>query len=243
PCSCMRRVMPLATMSRGAATPRTGDALAAVLAQLPEDAPLTGVIHAAGVLDDGVLDGLTPERFATVFRAKVTSALLLDELTRAHEPEVFALFSSASAAVGNPGQGTYAAANAVLDALAERRRAEGLAATSVAYGAWDGEGMAGGERAAALAAAPASGRSTRTSRSWPCGRSSPAPTRSPSSPTSTRTGSRAPSPASGPAACSPRCPPTPPSPPRTADATPGSPDPPCASASPGSRRVAAPRPC
>ncbi|WP_443044712.1 type I polyketide synthase [Streptomyces sp. DHE17-7] len=127
------------------------DALAAVLAQLPEDAPLTGVIHAAGVLDDGVLDGLTPERFATVFRAKVTSALLLDELTRAHEPEVFALFSSASAAVGNPGQGTYAAANAVLDALAERRRAEGLAATSVAYGAWDGEGMAGGERAAALA--------------------------------------------------------------------------------------------
>ncbi|QCB20613.1 beta-ketoacyl reductase [Streptomyces sp. SS52] len=57
-----------------------------------------------------------------MFRAKVTSALLLDELTRAHEPEVFALFSSASAAVGNPGQGTYAAANAVLDALAERRR-------------------------------------------------------------------------------------------------------------------------
>ncbi|MFE0952720.1 SDR family NAD(P)-dependent oxidoreductase, partial [Streptomyces mutabilis] len=127
------------------------DQLARLLAGLPAELPLTGVVHAAGVLDDGVVDGLTPERFATVFRAKVTSALLLDELTRAHGPEVFALFSSASAAVGNPGQGTYAAANAVLDALAERRRAEGLPATSVAYGAWDGEGMAGGERAAALA--------------------------------------------------------------------------------------------
>ncbi|MFC7466579.1 SDR family NAD(P)-dependent oxidoreductase [Actinomadura keratinilytica] len=126
-------------------------ALAAVLAAIPEDAPLTGVIHTAGVLDDGVVDGLTPERFATVFRAKVASALLLDELTRAHDLEVFALFSSASAAVGNPGQGTYAAANAVLDALAEQRRAEGLPATSVAYGAWSGEGMADGVRAAALA--------------------------------------------------------------------------------------------
>ncbi|UYM23001.1 beta-ketoacyl reductase [Streptomyces albus] len=126
-------------------------ALAAVLAAIPEDAPLTGVIHTAGVLDDGVVDGLTPERFATVFRAKVASALLLDELTRAHDLEVFALFSSASAAVGNPGQGTYAAANAVLDALAEQRRAEGLPATSVAYGAWGGEGMADGVRAAALA--------------------------------------------------------------------------------------------
>ncbi|MFB6594602.1 type I polyketide synthase, partial [Streptomyces diastaticus] len=126
-------------------------ALAAVLAAIPEDTPLTGVIHTAGVLDDGVVDALTPERFAAVFRAKVTSALLLDELTRAHDLEVFALFSSASAAVGNPGQGTYAAANAVLDALAEQRRAEGLPATSVAYGAWGGEGMADGVRAAALA--------------------------------------------------------------------------------------------
>ncbi|MER7971619.1 beta-ketoacyl reductase, partial [Streptomyces sp. NPDC096080] len=127
------------------------DQLAAVLAAIPDDAPLTGVIHTAGVLDDGVVDGLTPDRFATVFRAKVASALLLDELTRGHDLEVFALFSSASAAVGNPGQGTYAAANAVLDALAERRRAEGLPATSVAYGAWGGEGMADGVRAAALA--------------------------------------------------------------------------------------------
>ncbi|MEU7474232.1 type I polyketide synthase [Streptomyces sp. NPDC044984] len=127
------------------------DALAAVLADIPAHAPLTGVVHTAGVLDDGVLDSLTPERFETVFHAKVTGALLLDELTRGHDLDVFALFSSASAAVGNPGQGNYAAANAVLDALAERRRADGLPATSVAYGAWGGDGMAGDGRAAALA--------------------------------------------------------------------------------------------
>ncbi|WP_346140055.1 type I polyketide synthase [Streptomyces virens] len=127
------------------------DALAAVLADIPAHAPLTGVVHTAGVLDDGVLDGLTADRFETVFHAKVTGALLLDELTRDHDLDVFALFSSASAAVGNPGQGNYAAANAVLDALAERRRADGLPATSVAYGAWGGDGMAGDGRAAALA--------------------------------------------------------------------------------------------
>ncbi|MFB9353005.1 beta-ketoacyl reductase, partial [Streptomyces heliomycini] len=127
------------------------DALAAVLADIPRHAPLTGVVHTAGVLDDGVLDGLTPERFETVFHAKVTGALLLDELTRGHDLDVFALFSSASAAVGNPGQGNYAAANAVLDALAEHRRAAGLPATSIAYGAWGGDGMAGDGRAAALA--------------------------------------------------------------------------------------------
>ncbi|MCX2928496.1 type I polyketide synthase, partial [Streptomyces sp. NEAU-W12] len=126
-------------------------ALAAVLADIPGHAPLTGVVHTAGVLDDGVLDSLTPERFEAVFHAKVTGALLLDELTRDHDLDVFALFSSASAAVGNPGQGNYAAANAVLDALAERRRADGLPATSVAYGAWGGDGMAGDDRATALA--------------------------------------------------------------------------------------------
>ncbi|MEU8517922.1 beta-ketoacyl reductase [Kitasatospora sp. NPDC048722] len=93
------------------------------------------------------MDGLTPERFEDVYRAKATSALLLDELTRDHDLAVFALFSSASAAVGNPGQGNYAAANAVLDALAERRRADGLAATSLSWGAWAGGGMAADARA------------------------------------------------------------------------------------------------
>ncbi|PSJ24631.1 polyketide synthase, partial [Streptosporangium nondiastaticum] len=127
------------------------DALAAVLAGIPAEAPLTGVVHTAGVLDDGVLDGLTPDRFDAVFRAKAASALALHDLTRDLDPAVFALFSSSSAAVGNPGQANYAAANAFLDALAEQRRADGLAATSIAWGAWGGGGMAGDDRAAAAA--------------------------------------------------------------------------------------------
>ncbi|MFI0822637.1 type I polyketide synthase, partial [Streptomyces sp. NPDC021115] len=117
--------------------------LTALLEGVPAEHPLTGVVHAAGVLDDGVLDRLTPERFGTVFRSKVTSAFLLDELTRGADLSVFALFSSASAVVGNPGQANYAAANAVLDALAEQRRAHGLPATSIAWGAWGGGGTAG----------------------------------------------------------------------------------------------------
>ncbi|GID56842.1 hypothetical protein Aco03nite_052460 [Actinoplanes couchii] len=124
------------------------DALAAVLDGIDD---LTAVVHAAGVLDDGVLDGLTAAQFATVFRSKVTSALLLDELTADRDLTAFVLFSSASAAVGNPGQANYAAANAVLDAIAERRRARGLAATSVAWGAWGGGGMADDGRAAVAA--------------------------------------------------------------------------------------------
>ncbi|MFD5048702.1 type I polyketide synthase, partial [Streptomyces sp. NPDC058382] len=118
------------------------DQLARVLAAVPEDAPLTGVVHAAGVLDDGVLAGLTADRFEAVFRSKVASALLLDELTRDLGLSVFALFSSVAGAVGNPGQANYAAANALLDAIAEQRRSLGLPATSIAWGAWGGSGMA-----------------------------------------------------------------------------------------------------
>ncbi|MFD4778259.1 SDR family NAD(P)-dependent oxidoreductase, partial [Streptomyces sp. NPDC058427] len=117
------------------------DQLSAVLADIPAEHPLTGVVHAAGALDDGVLDRLTPERFETVFRSKVTSAVLLDELTRGADLTAFVLFSSASAAVGNLGQGNYAAANAWLDALAEYRRANGRTALSVAWGPWSGAGM------------------------------------------------------------------------------------------------------
>ncbi|MBP2406706.1 type I polyketide synthase [Streptomyces syringium] len=116
--------------------------LTAVLAAVPEEFPLTGVVHASGTLDDGVLDGLTEERFEAVFRSKVAPALLLDELTRELDLSVFALFSSIAGAVGNPGQANYAAANVVLDTLAERRRAAGLPATSIAWGAWAGDGMA-----------------------------------------------------------------------------------------------------
>ncbi|MFJ4923922.1 type I polyketide synthase, partial [Streptomyces sp. NPDC088725] len=121
--------------------------LTAVLADIPAEHPLTGVVHAAGVLDDGILDRLTPDRFEAVFRSKVTPALLLDELTRDLDLSAFILFSSASSSVGNPGQGNYAAANSVLDALAEQRVARGVPATSVAWGAWGGGGMAEGEGA------------------------------------------------------------------------------------------------
>ncbi|QKV91025.1 SDR family NAD(P)-dependent oxidoreductase [Streptomyces sp. NA02950] len=118
------------------------DALTALLARLDHDeAPLDAVVHAAGVLDDGVLDTLTPERADGVLRPKVDAALHLDELTRDRELSAFVLFSSFAGTLGGPGQGSYAAANAFLDALAQRRRSQGLAATSVAWGAWSGGGL------------------------------------------------------------------------------------------------------
>ncbi|MFF1699825.1 type I polyketide synthase [Streptomyces sp. NPDC058257] len=118
------------------------DALVRVLEEIPGDMPLTGVFHTAGVLDDGVLDGMTAERFETVFRAKVRSAQLLDELTDGLDLSAFVLFSSVAGVAGGAGQGSYAAANASLDALAVARRARGLAATAVAWGPWSGSGMA-----------------------------------------------------------------------------------------------------
>ncbi|MFD4322420.1 type I polyketide synthase, partial [Streptomyces sp. NPDC058548] len=127
------------------------DDLARLLADVPADLPLGGVVHAAGVLDDGVLDSLGADRYETVLRAKVTSARLLDELTRAHgrQPSMFVLFSSIAGVLGNAGQANYAAANAHLDALAEQRRAEGLPATSVAWGSWADAGMAAADEALA----------------------------------------------------------------------------------------------
>uniref|UniRef100_UPI000CD4DA34 type I polyketide synthase n=1 Tax=Streptomyces sp. SM14 TaxID=1736045 RepID=UPI000CD4DA34 len=120
------------------------DDLARLLDGIPPERPLRAVFHAAGVLDDGVLDTLTPERAAGVLRPKTDAALHLDELTRDAELTAFVLFSSLAGTLGGAGQGGYAAANAFLDALAQARRDRGLPATSVAWGLWGGGSLASG---------------------------------------------------------------------------------------------------
>ncbi|MBP2329148.1 acyl transferase domain-containing protein/D-arabinose 1-dehydrogenase-like Zn-dependent alcohol dehydrogenase/acyl carrier protein [Kibdelosporangium banguiense] len=108
-------------------------ALKDLLAEIPD---LTGVVHAAGVLDDGVVSELSAERLDTVFRPKVDAAWHLHELTRNRDLGLFAVFSSAAAVFGAAGQGNYVAANAFLDALAHVRRGQGLAGHSLAWGLW-----------------------------------------------------------------------------------------------------------
>ncbi|MET8100300.1 SDR family NAD(P)-dependent oxidoreductase [Streptomyces sp. NPDC005236] len=155
----------LLTSRQGAADPRTAEvtaeltslgteveiaecdvadpaALARVLARVGDALPLRGVVHCAGVLDDGVVTELTPERLARVLRPKVDGAAHLHRLTADVPLDLFLLISSAAGVLGSPGQANYAAANVFLDQLAHHRRALGLPGVSVSFGAWAGEGLA-----------------------------------------------------------------------------------------------------
>ncbi|MFC3450209.1 SDR family NAD(P)-dependent oxidoreductase [Amycolatopsis speibonae] len=131
-----------ATVTIAACDSADRDAVAALLAAIPGEHPLTAVVHATGVLDDAPIDALNPERLDRVLAPKADAAWHLHELTADLPLRWFVQFSSAAGVLGNPGQGNYAAANAFLDGLATRRRAEGLAAQSVAWGLWSG-GMKG----------------------------------------------------------------------------------------------------
>jgi NAD(P)-dependent dehydrogenase (short-subunit alcohol dehydrogenase family)/acyl carrier protein len=115
-----------------------------LLDSIPAEHPLGGVVHAAGVLDDGMIDSLDAERIDRVFAPKAAAAWHLHELTAEMELSAFVMFSSATGVFGGPGQGNYAAANSFLDGLARHRHARGLPATALAWGPWELSGMATG---------------------------------------------------------------------------------------------------
>jgi acyl transferase domain-containing protein len=121
------------------------EALEALFEEIPTAHPLGAVVHCAGTIADGTVETLGPEQIEQVFAAKAQGAQNLHELAEGSGLSAFVLFSSVAGTLGGPGQANYAAANAFLDALAQKRQAEGLPATSIAWGLWQREsGMAGG---------------------------------------------------------------------------------------------------
>ncbi|WP_459963583.1 SDR family NAD(P)-dependent oxidoreductase [Nocardia sp. IFM 10818] len=128
------------------------DAVASLVADLPAQPPLTGMIHAAGVLDDGTIGSLTAARLDAVLAPKADAAWHLHEATADLNLAAFVVFSSVSGTIGAPGQANYAAANTFLDGLVAHRKARGLAGQSLAWGLWARtSGMTGGLGAADVA--------------------------------------------------------------------------------------------
>ncbi|MFC8104398.1 SDR family NAD(P)-dependent oxidoreductase, partial [Streptomyces sp. NPDC057363] len=107
-----------------------------LLAGIPEEHPLRGVVHTAGVFEAGLVETLTPERLARVFAPKVDAVRHLDELTRPLALDAFVVYSSASSVFMGAGSSGYAAANAFLDGLMAHRRAAGVPGLSLSWGTW-----------------------------------------------------------------------------------------------------------
>lgn len=131
-----------ATVTVAAADVSDFPQLQSVFSNIPAQYPLRGIIHAAGILDDGVLLNQTWARFEAVLQPKVTGAWNLHRLSQDQPLEFFVMFSSIASLLGSAGQSNYSVANAFLDALAHYRKGQGLAALSINWGPWATRGMA-----------------------------------------------------------------------------------------------------